>query len=212
MSRRYKGCANKAQDELHQWTLDALHQGLDVVRLKGGDPFLYGRGAEEIHVFRRAGFQVEVIPGLSSSLCAPLAAGIAVTTRGVADQLLIATGHGMNDSVPRDVAPYYEGRTTVYLMSVGRIERLMDRLVSVSGYPKSTAVAVIERATTHKQRTLRGTIATIAEICKREAVQSPATIVVGRASQALSLDELDSEYQVGQGSVRFTSTLPALSC
>ncbi|GBG25677.1 Uroporphyrinogen-III C-methyltransferase [Hondaea fermentalgiana] len=202
LSRKYKGCANKAQDELHEWTLAALAQGLDVVRLKGGDPFLYGRGAEEIAVFRRAGFAVEVIPGISSCLSAPLAAGIPVTTRGVADQIIVATGHGMNDTVPRDVAPYYAGRTSVFLMSVSRMTQLMERLASPQlGYPSSTPVAVIEKATTSKQRTVRGTVESIARICEAEAVESPATIVVGRAVDALG--DASTAYTAGSGCVRF---------
>jgi len=207
MSRKVKGCANKAQEELHQWTLEALKQGKDVVRLKGGDPFLYGRGAEEIHVFRKAGFSVEVIPGISSAFAAPMSAGIALTTRGVADQVMIATGHGMNDSVPKDMASYNAGRTTVYLMSVGRMQGLMKRLLDPSvGYPFQTPVAVIEKATTLDQRTIRGTIETIYDLCKAEDVQSPATIVVGRAAEALlptGQAALEISYQHGEGSVKF---------
>lgn len=202
LSRKYKGCANKAQDELHEWTLAALQEGLDVVRLKGGDPFLYGRGGEEIAVFRRAGFAVEVIPGISSCLSAPLAAGIPVTTRGVADQLQVATGHGMNDTVPRDVAPYYAGRTSVFLMSVSRMEKLMSRLTMPHlAYPSSTPVAVVEKATTSRQRTVRGTVETIAAICEAESVESPAVIIVGRAVDALGRD--CTQYMNGHGSVRF---------
>eukprot|EP00516_Mucochytrium_quahogii_P006170 CAMPEP_0203761202 /NCGR_PEP_ID=MMETSP0098-20131031/14334_1 /ASSEMBLY_ACC=CAM_ASM_000208 /TAXON_ID=96639 /ORGANISM=" , Strain NY0313808BC1" /LENGTH=303 /DNA_ID=CAMNT_0050655089 /DNA_START=137 /DNA_END=1048 /DNA_ORIENTATION=+ len=207
VSRKYKGCANKAQDELQRWTLEALDQGLDVVRLKGGDPFIYGRGAEEVDDFRKHGFDVQVIPGISSSLCAPLAAGIAATTRGVADQLLIATGHGMNDTVPRDIAPFYAGRTTMYLMSVSRMEQLMKRLTQ-AGYPAATLVAVIEKATTKEQRVVRGTVGTISDIAKAEDVKSPATIVVGRATGAL---EHGSIYQYNHGSVRFHA-LPTISC
>jgi len=205
MSRKYKGCANKAQDELHRWTLQALKEGKDVVRIKGGDPFLYGRGAEEIEVFRKAGFQVQVIPGISSCLAAPLAAGIAVTTRGVADQLIVATGHGMNDTIPRDIAPYYAGRTTVYLMSVSRMQQLMQKLTEPHiGYPSKTPVAVIERATTANQRVVYGCVEDIARICAAEGVESPATIVVGRAARALEHSALDnkgghSTYVVGEG-------------
>ena len=204
LSRKFKGCANAAQNELHDWTLDALHKGIDVVRLKGGDPFVYGRGAEEIEIFRNHGFDVEVIPGVSSSLCAPLAAGIAVTTRGVADQLLIATGHGMNDSIPREVAPYYIGRTTVFLMSVSRMHQLMHRL-SESGYPDGTPVAVIEKAATKDQRVVKGVLAQIADTCVSLNVASPATIVVGKAVYALCQNDGTSHYQYGKGSVLFSS-------
>jgi uroporphyrin-III C-methyltransferase len=205
MSNKLKGCANKAQRELQDWTLDALSRGLDVVRLKGGDPFVYGRGAEEIDDFRRHGYEVEVVPGISSALAAPLAAGIAVTTRGVADQIAVSTGHGKDDSVPLELVPYAPGRTAIYLMSVGRMDQLMQRLHN-AGYPAATPVAVVESAATRNQRVIRGRLLDIARVCQQHAVKSPATIVVGRATEALLHPAHPGEvshYQWGLGSVCF---------
>ncbi len=205
MSNKHKGCANAAQRELQDWTLAALSRGLDVVRLKGGDPFVYGRGAEEVQDFRRHGYEVEVVSGITSALAAPLAAGIAVTTRGVADQLAVSTGHGMSDSVPRELVPYAPGRTAVFLMSVSRMDELMQRLHD-AGYPAATPVAVVESAATRSQRVIRGRLLDIARLCEHHAVKSPATIVVGRATEALLHPALPGEashYQWGHGSVCF---------
>ncbi|GBG31698.1 Uroporphyrinogen-III C-methyltransferase [Hondaea fermentalgiana] len=198
-SRKVKGCANFAQNELHEWMIEALERGEDVVRLKGGDPFLFGRGGEEVDVVQKHGFAIEVIPGISSALAAPLSAGLAVTTRGVADQLVIATGHGKHDSVPRLPPQFDESRTAVFLMGVSRMENLVTRLRTRCAYPASTPVAVIERATLPNQRVIRGTLEDIAALSRAAAVISPATIVIGRTAHALP----EASYIPGTGAVRY---------
>lgn len=198
-SRKAKGCANFAQNELHQWMIQFLEQGYDVARLKGGDPFLFGRGGEEVEVVQKHGFTIDVIPGISSAFAAPLAAGLAVTTRGVADQVVVATGHGKYDSVPRQPAPFDESRTAVFLMAVSRMESLIDRLQTRCSYPASTPVAVVERATLPGQRVVRGTLSDIATQCRAIAIKSPATIIVGKAASALP----DATYIPGAGAVRY---------
>ena len=183
-SLKLKGRACVAQEELHQWTLKKLAQGLDVVRLKGGDPFLYGRGGEEVEVFRGQGHVVEVVAGLSSSLSGPLCAGIAVTTRGVADQFLVATHHGKKDSIKE--APRYEAsRTTVFLMSVSRLAILASDLHE-KGYPSSVQVSFVEKASSNQQRRIDATLETCLEVAQAHGVQSPALVVVGKAVHALS--------------------------
>lgn len=145
IARKIKGRADMAQAELQRWVLEGLMRGLNVVRLKGGDSFVYGRSTEEIEAYSAAGFDVEVLPGVTSALAAPMAAGIAVTSRGVADQFVLATGHGRSGSVP-DLPAYRAGRTTVFLMSVGRLSALSERLVRELGYPSQLPVAIVENA------------------------------------------------------------------
>jgi uroporphyrin-III C-methyltransferase len=178
IARKVKGKAHEAQEELQQWTLEGLEQGLDVVRLKGGDPFLYGRGGEEVQFFTMKGYKVEVIPGLSSSMVGPMAAGIPVTMRNHADQFVIATLHGKRDTTPGVPSPYRSNRTVVFLMSVARIEKLIQDLL-VAGYPSCLPVTIIEKATMPEQRTLETSVATLSDDLKDFHLQSPAIIVVG---------------------------------
>ena len=179
-SQKFKGCANVAQAQLQDWVVDGLKQGLNVVRLKGGDPFLYGRGMEEVKHILDAGFPVKVISGISSSLAAPLASGLSITARGVANKLMIATAHGKYDTYP-DLPEFDLAQSTVYLMSVSRLQNLAKALIG-KGYPSSLPVAVIERATMPEQRTVSGTLGNIGDIAIAERVTSPAVITIGAAA------------------------------
>jgi uroporphyrin-III C-methyltransferase len=92
IAKKKPGCAEEAQGEIYEWAKHALDEGKNVVRLKIGDPFLFGRGGEEILEFRKYGYEPVVAPGISSSYCAPLIAGIPLTHRGVSSQVIISTG------------------------------------------------------------------------------------------------------------------------
>mmetsp|Transcript_19461 Transcript_19461/g.39447 ORF Transcript_19461/g.39447 Transcript_19461/m.39447 type:complete len:402 (-) Transcript_19461:76-1281(-) len=183
VARKLPGCAHEAQREIFRWCVEALLEGKNVVRLKIGDPFVFGRGGEEVLEFRRLGFEPKVIPGISSALAGPLAAGIPVTHRGVANRVVFMTGNGKDDSTP-DVAPYHPDQTCVFLMAVGRLPELSQQLLR-DGYPHETPVGIIERATTPRERTVVGSVADIAEVAERDKVQAPAIIVVGEVVNAL---------------------------
>jgi len=101
--------------------------GKSVVRLKIGDPYVFGRGGEEVLEFRRLGVEPKVIPGISSALAAPLAAGIPVTHRGIANRVVFCTGMSKEETVP-DVPPYHSEQTCVFLMAVGRLPELVEAL------------------------------------------------------------------------------------
>jgi len=177
------GKADESQEELMNVALNALNQGLEVVRLKNGDPFVFGRGGEEILFFRSHGYEAEVIPGISSSLCAPLYGLIPVTHRGLADQFLVTTAQGRNGAIP-EIPPYCDHRTTIFLMGVSRMADLVADLVK-NGYPEDCPVAVVEKASHPDQRVFRGNFKNIVEIAQREQIQSPSTIIVGLAVNAL---------------------------
>jgi uroporphyrin-III C-methyltransferase len=185
-ARKFPGNANKAQQELNDQGLEALRRDKVVVRLKGGDPFMYGRGGEEVVWYESHGFPVKVIPGISSTLCAPLSAGIPVTHRGVANQLLILTGHSKEHLLP-DLPLYHAQRTLVVLMGLGNAEKLMEAAIA-QGFPDSTPVAVVERATRPDQRVVKGTIADICVRVRAEQVESPATIIIGHVVNALKAE------------------------
>jgi len=150
-----------------------------VVRLKGGDPFVFGRGGEEVLACRAAGVAVEVVPGVSSALAAPAAAGIPVTHRGLASSFAVATGHEDPSKPGRDVR--WEAlaggvETLVVLMGVGALPSIAARLIA-AGRPPTTPAAVVGQGTSAAQQVVVGTLIDIAERARH--VAPPATIVVG---------------------------------
>ena len=150
-----------------------------VVRLKGGDPFVFGRGGEEVIACRAAGVRVEVVPGISSAVAAPASAGIPVTHRGLASSFAVVTAHEDPSKPGTDVD--WEGLargvgTLVVLMGVGSLPIVSARLIA-AGRPPSTKAAVISRATTAAQAVVTGTLADIAERARH--LSPPATIVIG---------------------------------
>jgi uroporphyrin-III C-methyltransferase len=129
IARKFPGNADRAQEELLEQALDGVRTGKTVLRLKQGDPFIYGRGGEEVAFFRERGLgdRVVVLPGITSSLSAPLFAGIPPTQRDVADQVLVCTGTGKKGKAPQP-PEYVESRTVVFLMALHRIEGLVAEL------------------------------------------------------------------------------------
>ena len=169
---------------LDQSAIDAImihhaEAGRLVVRLKGGDPFVFGRGGEEIVACARAGVPVEVVPGVSSAIAVPSAAGIPVTHRGLASSFAVVTGH--EDPAKAGFAVDWERLATavdtlVILMGVATLPRIAARLLT-GGRRADTPAVVIHRGTTEAQRTVTGTLADIAE--RAADVPSPAVIVIG---------------------------------
>ncbi len=174
------GAAPVAQGEINALLVARGGEGSIVVRLKGGDPFVFGRGGEESEALAAAGIPYEVVPGVSSALAAPASAGIPLTMRGRSSAFTVVTGHDVTDpgssvdwtSVARSDA------TIVVLMGAGRLDGVARRLVD-AGRATSTPVAVIERATLPGQRTLRTTLGALGGL----DVGSPATIVIGEVAQ-----------------------------
>jgi uroporphyrin-III C-methyltransferase len=161
-----------SQDEINRILIQYARQGRAVVRLKGGDPFVFGRGGEECLALARAGVPYEVVPGISSAIAVPAYAGIPLTHRGVAGQFTVVTGHG--GAVDWNSLPA-EG-TLVILMGVERLGEIAAALVE-RGRAAGTPVAVIFTGTTHAQHVVDGTLADIAD--RARGIAPPATIVVG---------------------------------
>ena len=171
IAKKRPGCAEEAQEEIYEWTKEAVLAGKNVVRLKIGDPFLFGRGGEEVLEFRKLGVEPLLVPGISSSYAAPLSAKIPLTHRGVSNSVLISTGYGRNEAII-EIPEYSADTTVVLLMAVGRIGEISANMTSM-GYPKETPVAIIEKATTPLQRTILGTLETIGFIAKRDKATAP---------------------------------------
>ncbi len=169
------------QDEINACLVEHGRAGRFVVRLKGGDPFVFGRGSEEAEALHAAGVPYEVVPGVSSAIAAPSAAGVPVTHRGLATHVTIVTGHEdpAKPETQTDWASLARASgTLVLLMGVGRLAGIADALVAGGRDPR-TPVAIVERATSPTQRVTTGDLATIAATAAAAGVSSPAVTVVG---------------------------------
>jgi uroporphyrin-III C-methyltransferase len=184
IARKFPGNADRAQEELLEWGLEGLKAGKVVVRIKQGDPYIYGRGGEEYDFFRSHGFIPTVLPGITSALSAPLFAAIPATHRGVADQVLICTGTGRKGA-PLDPPEFVASRTIVLLMSLHRLSALIESLVA-KGYPADLPVAVLERASCPDQRVIRTTLEHVCAAVEEEGSRPPGLLVVGNACRVLS--------------------------
>jgi uroporphyrinogen III methyltransferase/synthase len=168
------------QETINSLLLEKARQGFNVVRLKGGDPFVFGRGGEEVKILAENGIPFEVVPGVSSAIAGAAYAGIPVTHRECASSLHILTTHSQNNKIP--VIPYKElvklNGTLVFMMSSLSIEEICEGLIS-AGTDAGTPAAVIQNATLNTQRKLLGTVKSLPLIAKENAIESPAIIVIG---------------------------------
>lgn len=187
VARKYPGCANIAQEEIYTWVKEALEAGQHVVRLKIGDPFVFGRGGEEVLKFRSFGVEPKIIPGVSAAFSAPLLGSIPVTHRGVSNQVVMCTGYGRDNTSP-DLIQYHKEQTIVFLMAVGRLKELSQNLITKANYPPLTPVAIVEKAGCPSQRTLVGNLETIASLAEQHHIIPPSTIVVGDVVHVLLTD------------------------
>jgi len=170
-----------SQEEINDLLIAEATAGQAVVRFKGGDPFVLGRGSEEAQACRDAGVGFEVVPGITSAIAGPAYAGIPVTHRGVAPAFAVVTGH--EDPTRDDTQVDYGALaafpgTLVLLMGVARIGRIAGAL-RAAGRPGTTPVALVQWASTPRQRTLVATLDTVAERVAETGLTSPAVIVVG---------------------------------
>ncbi|MCT1545862.1 MULTISPECIES: uroporphyrinogen-III C-methyltransferase [Kocuria] len=164
------------QDRINQTLVDQARAGHRVVRLKGGDPYVFGRGGEEVEFCHAHGIATEVVPGVTSAIAVPAAAGIPVTHRDMAHGFTVITAHEELRHVP-----YREGHTLILMMGVRGLAGNSATLLA-AGYPADTPVAVVERGWTPTQRTTVGELATIAALAAERGVKAPAVILVGRVA------------------------------
>jgi uroporphyrin-III C-methyltransferase len=163
------------QATIERRLISEARNGSRVVRLKGGDPLLFGRGTEEAVALRAAGIPFEIVPGVSSALAAPAYAGIPLTARGIARSVAIATGHSASSGAPLDIP---NADTVVVLMGVANAVAIRDRLIAAGRSPETPAAAV-EWGTWAEQRVAIATLATLPEAIAREGLGAPAVLVIG---------------------------------
>jgi uroporphyrinogen III methyltransferase/synthase len=174
------------QDETHRLLLTYAQEGKVVVRVKGGDPFVFGRGGEEAQLCREHGIAFEVVPGVTAGIAGPAYAGIPVTQRNMAAAVAFVTGHenpekleagGSGSQIDWPALARFPG-TLVFYMGVRALPRIAEQLI-LGGRPADEPVAIVERGTLPDQRSIHGTLQTIAELAVAAAVKPPSVTVVG---------------------------------
>ncbi|MBI0583565.1 MAG: uroporphyrinogen-III C-methyltransferase [Methanomassiliicoccus sp.] len=169
------------QEGINDIIIEEARAGRMIVRLKGGDPFMFGRGGEEAEELRKADIKVHVVPGVTSAIAAPAMAGIPVTHRDHAPMVTFVTGHERDDRPDGRInweALANTGGTIVILMGMANLAQNMSRLVK-GGMSPNTPVAVVHRGSTPSQIVVLSTLDDIAEKCRSQKVGSPAVVVVG---------------------------------
>jgi uroporphyrin-III C-methyltransferase/precorrin-2 dehydrogenase/sirohydrochlorin ferrochelatase len=174
------GCHARSQDAINAILVDEARAGRIVVRLKGGDPFVFGRGGEEAEALVAAGLRFEVVPGVSAGVAVPAYAGIPLTHRAIAGEVVFVTGHDSPESAaPVDWARYAASNATlVVFMGLEHLGEIAARLLE-HGRPPGCPVAVIASGTTAEQRTLVSSLESVAAATAAAGLTAPALIVVG---------------------------------
>lgn len=202
IARKFPGNAERAQTELLERGLEGLQQGKKVVRLKQGDPYIFGRGGEEYLFFKQHGYEPQVLPGLSSALASTVVAKIPATQRDVADQILICTGTGKKGALPA-IPEFVSTRTTVFLMALHRAETLVQALLK-QDWDEDLPAAIVERASCKDQRITRTLLKYVPQVVEEIGSRPPGLLVLGRAVAALLPQETTEfsdarKYYVEQG-------------
>ena len=188
---KYPGGPSDAQAHINTVMVDAARRAAVVVRLKGGDPYGFGRGGEEAMALRSAGVEVEAVPGVTSAIAGPAAAGIPGTMRGLSSGFTVVTGHqNPAGSNPLDWEALARlGTTLVVLMGASQVAEIADRLLT-AGMAPATPVATVESATSVEQRVLRTRLDELADLAEG-TIRAPAVLVVGEVA---GLDVADAEF------------------
>lgn len=180
-----KGAHSLGQEEINRLLVEKAREGKSVVRLKGGDPFVFGRGGEELLALKAAGIEASEIPGITSAVAIPAAAGIPVTHRGISNSFHVMTGHTADseDGLPEELAAMAQhGGTGICLMGLSHLEQIAAKLME-HGMGSDTPVAVIHGGFDGRTQTVRGTLDNIAHRVREAALETPAVIVTGKVAE-----------------------------
>jgi uroporphyrin-III C-methyltransferase len=192
----------RSQDEINKLLIEKAREGKVVVRLKGGDPFVFGRGGEECQALAEAGIRYEVVPGVSSAIAVPAYAGIPVTQRGVTSAFTVVAGHTADSDSDIQWEAISHIGTIIFLMGVEHLPEIVEQLIA-HGRGADTPVALIQEGTTQNQLIVSGTLENIVE--RTQTVHPPAVLVVGEvvrfheqldwfAPQALSIQKFQEAF------------------
>ena len=182
VGKRVGGDHHATQARIHDLLVKHASAGKRVVRLKGGDPFVFGRGGEELEVLRAHGIPFEVIPGITAAVACAAYAGIPLTHRKHAQSLRLLTAHAQDGDAEHDWATLSQANQTLaFYMGVSGLARLRDNLIA-HGRAASTPFALVENGSRPEQRVIAGTLDELPELARRHAVQAPALLVVGEVA------------------------------
>jgi len=193
-----KGEHSLSQDDLSRMLKEKAFAGKKVVRLKGGDPLIFGRGADEIQYLRSYHIDVEIIPGISSATGIPSSLGIPLTARGIASSVAFLSGHeeDENKGNPK-LVPVPQADTLVFLMGLTKLSIIVKSLQK-AGWPQETPMMIIANGTKPQEQIVKGTISTIEDLAKRQDLKPPALILVGKTIEfyqpTLSTPGVDKVY------------------
>jgi uroporphyrin-III C-methyltransferase len=172
------GAHSYQQDDINELIVEFAYLYGHVVRLKGGDPFVFGRATEEIEFAAKHGIETSVVPGISSAIAAPAAAGIPLTARGESESFWVVTGTTMKGAVSSDIKLAAQSSATVIiLMGLNKLNEIMT--IFSSHGKTQTPVAVIQNGTLASQQTVIGTVESIYELVQQKKIEAPAVIVIG---------------------------------
>ena len=172
------GAHSFTQEEIHAMILECCEMYSNVVRLKGGDPFVFGRGIDEIEFAAQHNIETEVVPGISSAIAVPAALDIPVTARGISESFWVVTGTTMSGAISQDIRLAAQSTATVIiLMGLNKIQEITEIFSAVG--KANTPVAVVQNGTLPSQQAVVGTVSNIVDLVKQENIVSPAVIIVG---------------------------------
>lgn len=182
------GCKANSQEEINELLVSLVREGNRVCRLKGGDPFIFGRGGEEAAALQANGLPCHVVPGITAAAACAAYAGIPLTHRDLAQSVVLLTAHGKNSIDNLDWASLARERQTLAVyMGVRRFPDLVRQLIR-HGRAADTPVAIIERGTTPQQRVIRGTLGQLTLLAKAHRVEAPAILIIGEVAKLGSTD------------------------
>jgi len=194
------------QETINHFLVKYAKQGKIVTRLKGGDPFVFGRGAEEAEVLADNGIPFEVVPGITAGIAAPAYAGIPVTHRDLSSSFAIVTGHmraGKSDSIHWESLAVGIDTLAIY-MGVGNLPYICEQLIK-HGRPENTPVALVHWGTTEAQYTITGTLSTIVEIARESEIKNPSMIIVGEVVKLREKIQWFEQTELNQNSIKEVS-------
>jgi uroporphyrin-III C-methyltransferase len=186
------GCHAYTQDQINELIVSMANRHGHVVRLKGGDPFIFGRGSEEIDYVEQFGLETAIVPGISSALGVPASVGISLTQRKVAESFWVITGTTSNHELSKDVyLASKSGATVVILMGMHKLNEIID--IYKANRTDDLPIAIIQNGTKNSEQKVVGTISSISELVAEKKISSPAIIVIGEVVKNTS--KLTSYFQ-----------------
>jgi uroporphyrin-III C-methyltransferase/precorrin-2 dehydrogenase/sirohydrochlorin ferrochelatase len=195
-----RGCHALPQERINELLAELAREGLAVVRLKGGDPFVFGRGGEELAFLESHCIETEIVPGVTAALGCAASAGVPVTHRDLAQAVTFVTGHAKADSEPDLdwVSLARANHTLVVYMGVATAAKVATRLAD-AGMASSMPVAVIENGTRHDERIVAGTLGELATLIDTHAIKGPAVLIIGRVAALARRETLAALAQDAAG-------------